>query len=158
MGNDAGALFGIKRHLHEVVRRVCLDAVELRQPIVDIEVIRQQQLAIVAVPNGDFLLRIHVLPHPVFERRGDDLSMTLPVEVQDAVVGKDMEIKTVFQPAFSLQHKRAVGFEASRFTAQAEAEGFRSRPTARAASALPSAFSRFAISVRAATNPSGGNS
>ena len=26
---------------------------------------------------------------------------------------KDMELKTVFQPAFSLQHKRAVGFEAS---------------------------------------------
>jgi curved DNA-binding protein len=46
-------------------------------------------------PSGDFLLRIHVAPHAVFERRGDDLYMALPVEVQDAVLGRDMDIKTL---------------------------------------------------------------
>jgi curved DNA-binding protein len=46
-------------------------------------------------PDGDFYLRIHVKPHSVFERRGDDLHMILPVEVQDAVIGKQEEIHTL---------------------------------------------------------------
>ncbi len=45
-------------------------------------------------PDGDFYLRIHVAPHPDFERRGDDLHMTLPLEAQDAVLGKQAEIRT----------------------------------------------------------------
>lgn len=46
-------------------------------------------------PDGDFHLRIHVRPHPLFERRGDDLHMTLPLETQDAVLGKQEEIHTM---------------------------------------------------------------
>jgi curved DNA-binding protein len=46
-------------------------------------------------PDGDFHLRIHVMPHPGFERRGDDLHMDLPLEAQDAVVGRQMEIQTL---------------------------------------------------------------
>jgi curved DNA-binding protein len=46
-------------------------------------------------PDGDLHLRVHVLPHPVFERRGDDLYMALPVEVQDAVIGKQVEIASL---------------------------------------------------------------
>ncbi|MEO7423611.1 MAG: DnaJ C-terminal domain-containing protein [Fibrobacteria bacterium] len=46
-------------------------------------------------PDGNFFLRIHVTPHPVFERRGDDLHLTLPLQVQDAVVGKTEEIQTL---------------------------------------------------------------
>lgn len=46
-------------------------------------------------PDGDLHLRIHVLPHPVFERRGDDLHLMLDLEVQDAVVGKSEEIRTM---------------------------------------------------------------
>ncbi|MDB5048147.1 MAG: DnaJ-class molecular chaperone with C-terminal Zn finger domain [Fibrobacteres bacterium] len=46
-------------------------------------------------PDGDFYLRIHVQPHPVLERRGDDLHMVLRLEVQDAVVGKTEEIQTL---------------------------------------------------------------
>ena len=45
-------------------------------------------------PDGDLHLRIHVVPHPLFERRGDDLYMNLDVEVQDAVAGKSEEIRT----------------------------------------------------------------
>ncbi|HLP43392.1 MAG TPA: J domain-containing protein [Fibrobacteria bacterium] len=44
-------------------------------------------------PDGDLHLRIHVLPHPRFQRRDDDLRMTLPVEVQDAVIGIHVEIQ-----------------------------------------------------------------
>jgi curved DNA-binding protein len=46
-------------------------------------------------PDGDLHLRIHVLPHPRFERRGDDLHLMLDLEVQDAVAGKTEEIRTL---------------------------------------------------------------
>ena len=46
-------------------------------------------------PDGDLHLRIHVLPHPLFERRGDDLYLMLDLETQDAVIGKSEEIRTL---------------------------------------------------------------
>ena len=46
-------------------------------------------------PDGDLHLRIHVLPHAVLERRGDDLHMDLDVEAQDAVAGKAEEVRTL---------------------------------------------------------------
>ena len=46
-------------------------------------------------PDGDFHLKVHVAPHPVFERRGDDLHLRLPLEVQDAVLGKKADIETL---------------------------------------------------------------
>lgn len=46
-------------------------------------------------PDGDLFLRLHVIPHPVFERRGDDLHMPLPVEVQDAAAGRQVEVQTL---------------------------------------------------------------
>ncbi len=46
-------------------------------------------------PDGDLHLRIHVQPHPVFERRGDDLYMPLDLEIQDAVAGRSEEIRTL---------------------------------------------------------------
>lgn len=46
-------------------------------------------------PDGDLHLRIHVLPHPILERTGDDLRMELPLEVQDAVAGKQAEVQTL---------------------------------------------------------------
>ena len=46
-------------------------------------------------PDGDFYLRIRVAPHPRFERREDDLYLTLAIEVQDAVMGRQEEIKTL---------------------------------------------------------------
>ena len=45
--------------------------------------------------DGDLHLRIHVLPHPIFERRGDDLHMNLPLEVQDAVAGRQADLQTL---------------------------------------------------------------
>jgi curved DNA-binding protein len=46
-------------------------------------------------PDGDFYLKIHVAPHPDLERRGDDLHTNLLLEIQDAVMGKTAEIKTI---------------------------------------------------------------
>ncbi len=46
-------------------------------------------------PDGNFFLKIHVMPHADFERRGDDLYLSLPLQAHDAVVGKSEEIHTL---------------------------------------------------------------
>ncbi|GAB6019939.1 hypothetical protein CHUAL_001470 [Chamberlinius hualienensis] len=41
---------------------------------------------------GDLRFRFRTLPHPIFERRGDDLYTNVTVSLTDAVVGFDMDI------------------------------------------------------------------
>jgi DnaJ-class molecular chaperone len=38
-------------------------------------------------PNGDALIEIHVAPHPVFRREGDDIHLDLPITLGEAVLG-----------------------------------------------------------------------
>ena len=45
--------------------------------------------------RGDLYLRVHVLPHPVFERREDDLHVELPLAVWEAALGAEMEVPTL---------------------------------------------------------------
>ncbi|WP_432513050.1 DnaJ C-terminal domain-containing protein [Kineococcus sp. SYSU DK001] len=45
--------------------------------------------------NGDLLVTVHVEPHPVFRRDGDDLRMTLPVSFDEAVLGATVEVPTL---------------------------------------------------------------
>lgn len=42
---------------------------------------------------GDLVLKIKTMPHPVFERRGDDLYTNVTLSLQDALVGFTMEIE-----------------------------------------------------------------
>ncbi|WP_432572717.1 DnaJ C-terminal domain-containing protein [Kineococcus sp. SYSU DK005] len=44
---------------------------------------------------GDLLVTVHVEPHPVFKREGDDLRMTLPVSFDEAVLGATVEVPTL---------------------------------------------------------------
>ena len=44
---------------------------------------------------GDLLVTVHVEPHPVFRRDGDDLRMTLPVSFDEAVLGATVEVPTL---------------------------------------------------------------
>lgn len=44
---------------------------------------------------GDLYLSVRVLPHPRFERRGQDLHMRLPVPVTTAVLGGEVEVPTL---------------------------------------------------------------
>ncbi|WP_432537221.1 DnaJ C-terminal domain-containing protein [Kineococcus arenarius] len=44
---------------------------------------------------GDLLVTVHVEPHPVFTREGDDLRMTLPVSFDEAVLGATVEVPTL---------------------------------------------------------------
>jgi curved DNA-binding protein len=44
---------------------------------------------------GDLYLRIHLLPHPVFERRGHDLHTRVSVPVTAAVLGGETQVPSI---------------------------------------------------------------
>ncbi|MBC7224503.1 MAG: J domain-containing protein, partial [Anaerolineae bacterium] len=44
--------------------------------------------------SGDLYLRVRVLPDPRFERRGDDLHTTVPVDLFTAVLGGEVAVPT----------------------------------------------------------------
>ena len=46
-------------------------------------------------PAGDLFVVVHVTPHPVFGRRGDHLTLTLPVTFSEAVLGAEVEVPTL---------------------------------------------------------------
>jgi molecular chaperone DnaJ len=46
-------------------------------------------------PEGDLIITIHVTPHKVFHRSGQDLEMTLPVTYAEAALGAKIEIPTL---------------------------------------------------------------
>jgi len=47
-------------------------------------------------PPGDLLVMIHVKPHDVFKREGDDIFSETPISVSRAVLGGQIEIPTVY--------------------------------------------------------------
>ncbi len=48
---------------------------------------------------GDLYLTVHVAPHPLFRREGDDLYLVVPVAVHEAALGAKIEIPTPDGPA-----------------------------------------------------------
>ncbi|MBV8516720.1 MAG: DnaJ domain-containing protein [Acidobacteria bacterium] len=46
-------------------------------------------------PAGDLHLKIHVRPHPFFERRGDDIYIDLPITVGEAIRGAEVDVPTL---------------------------------------------------------------
>ena len=49
-------------------------------------------------PRGDIYLIIKVLPHPTFERRGDDLHCEAPVDLFAALLGGEVRVPTLNGP------------------------------------------------------------
>ena len=45
--------------------------------------------------RGDLLLRVRVTPHPLFERREDDIHLELPVATWEAALGAEVEVPTL---------------------------------------------------------------
>lgn len=41
-------------------------------------------------------ITVHVRPHPLFERRGDDIHIDLPITVGEAIRGAEVEVPTVY--------------------------------------------------------------
>jgi molecular chaperone DnaJ len=46
-------------------------------------------------PNGDLLVQLHVMPHERFGRRGDNLTVTVPIDFTAAALGADIEVPTL---------------------------------------------------------------
>ncbi|WP_170756521.1 DnaJ C-terminal domain-containing protein [Ruegeria lacuscaerulensis] len=46
-------------------------------------------------PAGDALVTVTVAPHPVFERQGDDIHITLPITIDEAVLGGKIPAPTI---------------------------------------------------------------
>lgn len=46
-------------------------------------------------PAGDLFVVVHVRPHPLFGRRGDNLTLTLPVTFPEAVLGATVAVPTL---------------------------------------------------------------
>jgi DnaJ-class molecular chaperone len=47
---------------------------------------------------GDALIEVRIVPDPVLERDGNDIRMTLPVSLQEAVLGGRVEVPTLVGP------------------------------------------------------------
>ena len=49
-------------------------------------------------PAGDLYVRVHVTPHPVFGRSGDDLTLNVPVSFPELVMGTTLTVPTMDGP------------------------------------------------------------
>ncbi|NUT53615.1 MAG: molecular chaperone DnaJ [Saccharothrix sp.] len=46
-------------------------------------------------PNGDLFVRVHVNPHPIFGRSGNDLTVTVPVTFPELALGATLTVPTL---------------------------------------------------------------
>ena len=51
-----------------------------------------------AARTGDLYVTVHVQPHPLFRREGDDLLCTVPIAVHEAVLGARIEVPSLDGP------------------------------------------------------------
>ncbi len=56
-------------------------------------------------PAGDLLVECHVLPHAVFGRDGDNLTLRVPITFAEAVLGSDIDVPTLGGPSVKLRIK-----------------------------------------------------
>ncbi|MFF2775140.1 molecular chaperone DnaJ [Streptomyces sp. NPDC058052] len=54
-------------------------------------------------PNGDLFVVVHVDAHPVFGRKDDNLTLTVPVSYTEAALGGDIKVPTLGGPAVTLK-------------------------------------------------------
>ena len=49
--------------------------------------------------NGDLYITVHVQPHPLFQRDGDDLHLIVPVAIHEAALGAKIDVPSIDGPA-----------------------------------------------------------
>jgi molecular chaperone DnaJ len=47
---------------------------------------------------GDLFIAVHVQPHPLFERDGDDLHLTVPIAIHEAALGAKIDVPSLDGP------------------------------------------------------------
>ncbi|MDR1387465.1 MAG: molecular chaperone DnaJ [Propionibacteriaceae bacterium] len=52
---------------------------------------------------GDLYVQVHVSPHPLFGRQGDNLTLTAPVTYAEAALGAEIELPSLFNGNFRLR-------------------------------------------------------
>lgn len=75
-------------------------ALDLRIPegVVDGQTLRLKEKGMPGIgggPPGDALVEIAVRQHPLFERRGDDILIELPIAIDEAILGASIDTPTV---------------------------------------------------------------
>ena len=92
-------------------------------------------------PAGDLFVVTRVEPSKLYERRGDDLVLEVPVTFDEAALGATVEIPTPGRPRLAEGPGRLAGREAAarQGPRRAEAEGRRPRRPARARCAIAGA-------------------
>jgi DnaJ-class molecular chaperone len=51
-------------------------------------------------PAGDALIEVQVAPHPFFRREGDNVVVTVPVTMKEAILGAKIDVPTIDGPVF----------------------------------------------------------
>jgi molecular chaperone DnaJ len=54
-------------------------------------------------PTGDLYITVHVRPHPVFGRKGENLTLNLPVAFTEATLGAEVKVPTLGGPPVTLR-------------------------------------------------------
>ena len=54
-------------------------------------------------PAGDLYVRVHVSPHPIFGRSGDNLTVTVPVTFTEAALGAEVKVPTLHGAPVSIR-------------------------------------------------------
>jgi molecular chaperone DnaJ len=49
--------------------------------------------------NGDLYISVHVQPHPLFRREGDDLHIVVPMSIHEAALGAKIDVPSLEGPA-----------------------------------------------------------
>ena len=55
-------------------------------------------------PNGDLLVDVTIAPHPVFDRKGDHVTVTVPVTFTEAALGGEVSVPTPRGGSVTLKH------------------------------------------------------
>jgi len=53
--------------------------------------------------NGDLYVKVHVKPHPVFGRHGDNITVSVPVTISELALGADIKVPTHRGPAVTVR-------------------------------------------------------
>src|SRR5690606_7537093 len=58
-------------------------------------------------PDGDLYVQVHVGPHPLFGRSGDNLTITVPITFPEAALGADVAVPTMDGDPVTIRCRRA---------------------------------------------------